>query len=385
MLAARAHLPDGRLGAGLARLEATCAHIMAAFAAAGASAVEPAALQPADLLLDLYGEDIRARAYVTQDPVGGELMLRPDFTVPVVRMHIAHGVEPARYAYCGPVWRQQEPGSSRPNEYLQAGFELFGAPDPAAADAEVFALFRGLAGEAAPVVETGDMGVLAGLVDGLRTAPHRRAALRRHLWRPARFRRLLDRFGAGHAAARAARAELLGALAGGGADALVAASGEPFGLRTAEEVAARLALLGEEAATPPLAAGEVALLEEVLAISAPMARALARLRDLAGEAPALGPAADRIEARMEALAARGIAPEALPFAASFGRTTLEYYDGFVFGLSARNRPDLPPIVSGGRYDGLARALGAAGGLPAVGAILRPEALIAAGSAPGGGA
>ncbi|MDC3265334.1 hypothetical protein OAU61_04555, partial [Planktomarina temperata] len=41
-------------------------------------------LQPADVLLDLYGEDIRARAYVTSDPLRGEQMLRPDFTVPVV-------------------------------------------------------------------------------------------------------------------------------------------------------------------------------------------------------------------------------------------------------------------------------------------------------------
>ena len=41
------------------------------------------------LLLDLYGEDIRARAYVTSDALRGEQMLRPDFTVPVVQMHMA--------------------------------------------------------------------------------------------------------------------------------------------------------------------------------------------------------------------------------------------------------------------------------------------------------
>ncbi len=39
-------------------------------------------------LLDLYGEDIRARAYVTSDALRGEQMLRPDFTVPVVQMHM---------------------------------------------------------------------------------------------------------------------------------------------------------------------------------------------------------------------------------------------------------------------------------------------------------
>ena len=91
--------------------------------------MEPAALQPADVLLDLYGEDIRARAFVTADD-GAELMLRPDFTLPIVRLHMEAGAEPARYVYCGPVWRRQEFGSDRPREYLQAGFEIFDARRP---------------------------------------------------------------------------------------------------------------------------------------------------------------------------------------------------------------------------------------------------------------
>jgi ATP phosphoribosyltransferase regulatory subunit len=374
VLAARAHLPDGRLGEGLARLKAETARLMDAFAAAGATAVDPAALQPADVLLDLYGEDIRARAYVVADPAQGEMMLRPDFTVPVVRMHMAHGAEPARYAYAGPVWRAQEAGSARPSEYLQAGFELFGGGDPAQSDAEVFALIRDLVGADAPLVETGDMGVLSAVVEALETAPHRRAALRRHLWRPARFRRLLDRFGAGHAAETAARAPLLQAVARDGAAAVIAEAGVEIGLRGADEIAARLDRLALEAATPPLSPAQVAGIEAVLAVSAPMAAALATLRGL--DVTGLGPACDRIEARMAALAARGIDAAGLSFSTSFGRTTLEYYDGFVFGFSAPGRADLPPIASGGRYDRLTRALGATG-IPAVGAIVRPEALLAA--------
>jgi ATP phosphoribosyltransferase regulatory subunit len=37
----------------------------------------------------------------------------------------------------------------------------------------------------------------------------------------------------------------------------------------------------------------------------------------------------------------------LPFEASFGRTTMEYYDGFVFGFLAPSRPDLPPVAPAG--------------------------------------
>ncbi len=46
--------------------------LTAHFMAAGAQPIEAGILQPADILLDLYGEDIRARAYVTGDPLRGE-------------------------------------------------------------------------------------------------------------------------------------------------------------------------------------------------------------------------------------------------------------------------------------------------------------------------
>ena len=90
----------------------------------------------------------------------------------------------------------------------------------------------------------------------------------------------------------------------------------------------------------------------------------------------LVPAVDRLAARLDRLAARGIEPAGLRFEASYGRTTLEYYDGFVFGASAPSRPDLAAIASGGRYDALTRALGGGRGIPAVGGIVRPEALVA---------
>ena len=78
-------------------IRARAAQLQIGFEEAGAVVVDPPLLQPADLLLDLYGEDIRARAYVTSDGVRGEQMLRPDFTVPVVQMHMREGAEPARY------------------------------------------------------------------------------------------------------------------------------------------------------------------------------------------------------------------------------------------------------------------------------------------------
>src|SRR6056297_4216263 len=103
---------------------AEAARLRGLFEAAGALPVETSVLQPAEVLLDLYGEDIRARAYVTSDALRGEQMLRPDFTVPVVQMHMEHGAEPARYTYAGEVFRRQEADPERANEDYQAGFEV---------------------------------------------------------------------------------------------------------------------------------------------------------------------------------------------------------------------------------------------------------------------
>ena len=72
------------------------------------------------------------------------MMLRPDFTLPVVQAHMAHGADPARYTYLGEVFRKQDHPGTRASEYLQVGFEVFDRSAPEAADAEVFALFATL-------------------------------------------------------------------------------------------------------------------------------------------------------------------------------------------------------------------------------------------------
>ncbi|MFO1210740.1 MAG: ATP phosphoribosyltransferase regulatory subunit [Amaricoccus sp.] len=377
MIADRAYLSGARIGGGLQRLEAEVARILTALGATGAMRVEPAALQPADVLLDLYGEDVRARAFVTGDD-GAEMMLRPDFTVPIVRLHMDAGAETARYVYCGPVWRRQDAGSDRPREFLQAGFEVFEAGDPAAGDAEVLALILDALGGAPVEVVTGDLGLVLAAIDALETSASRKAALRRHVWRPARFHALLHRFGDGHAAAQASRAELLAAQARGDVPALVAAAGAAVGLRAAEEVEARAAHLAAEAATPPLAPDQVEGLEAVLAVEGSATEALDALAALARRFAGLDAAVGRHAARLDALAGHGVAADGLRFEGSFGRTTLEYYDGFVFGALPRGRADLPPIASGGRYDALTRVLGRGRSIPAVGGIVRPEALLALG-------
>lgn len=340
--------------------------ILEAFRAAGAVEVAPDILLPADTLLDLYGEDIRARAYVTTDPVRGEMMLRPDFTVPVVQMHMAGGAEPARYCYLGEVFRKQDQGDTRPdrprdNEYLQAGFELF-SRDPDA-DAEVFALFHGILAPLSAEAVMGDMDILLDAVAGLPLSAQRRAALAHHVWRPGRFDRMLDRFS--HAAP--ARS--------------FAVNGAPWtGLRSREDMHARIARLNADAAEPPLPAIWRERLHRLFAIAGPAPAALDELRVLADHMPAIAEAVARLAGRLEAIAARGIDPETIRFDASHGRRTMEYYDGMTFSFTAPGRPGWPAVASGGRYDALTAVLGQgqgqSGAIPAVGGIIRPGLVVA---------
>ncbi len=54
-------------------LERQAALIMSVLIGAGCEAVAPAILQPADVFLDVVGEDLRARTYVFNDTEGHEL------------------------------------------------------------------------------------------------------------------------------------------------------------------------------------------------------------------------------------------------------------------------------------------------------------------------
>lgn len=351
----------------LATIRAKAAALKARFEAAGAVPVDCAVLQPAEVLLDLYGEDVRTRAFVTTDPVRGEVMLRPDFTVPVVQMHMAEGAEPARYTYAGEVFRRQEEHPERAPEYFQVGYEVFDR-NGAAADAEVFALFSEVLADYALRPVTGDIGILTAAVAGLETSAARRAALMRHIWRPRRFRALLDRY-SGRAAMPGSRAALLAA------EDPMCGAGPMIGLRDEDEILQRVEVLRQDAAEPMLSGEQVDLIDALLKVSEMCSFALEHLRDIAVDMPAILDAVEAFEARCDALAARGVDVTTLAFEAGHGRSSMEYYDGFVFGFYCPQRADWPAIASGGRYDALTRQLGRGREIPAVGGVIRPGLLV----------
>lgn len=370
------------------RTDARAEALASAFERAGYARVEPSVLQLAEPFLDLSGEDIRARMFLTTDAQGHEFCLRPDFTIPVSRDYLSSpdAARAAGFCYLGPVFRDR---AGQPPEFLQAGVESFARTDTAAADAEMIALGLEAAqhyGLQAPEIRMGDVGLFAALVEALELAPAWKRRLVKDFNRKADLAHDLERLTPGAANGKPDYQGVLAALAGSDpkaaralvTDLLSIAGISAVGGRSVGEIADRFleqAALGASASLP---ADKRALIERFLAIAGHPDDAAAQLRALAKDAgKALQPAIDLFESRTGFLAARGIDVRAIRFATSFGRG-LDYYTGLVFEL---HDPKVSgPVVAGGRYDGLLSRLGAALPIPAVGFSVWIERLAVAGAA-----
>ncbi|MBS7541012.1 ATP phosphoribosyltransferase regulatory subunit [Ancylobacter lacus] len=361
--------------------------LLALYGRAGFERVDPPVLQPADAFLDLSGEEMRRLMFLTADAEGRELCLRPDITLPVCRLYLAAGAAgPADYAYLGPVFRSSAPGG----EFLQGGIESFGRADREAADAEILALgleTAALWGVIDPVIRLGDVGLFAALLEALALPPGWRRRLTKDFARAgslgadlAVLRRRPDGGGV------TAHAGVLSALAGSDPEAahalvtdLLSIAGiSTVGGRTVSEIAERFLEQAASGEAEGLPAEKVALLEAWLAVEGEPDIAAARLRALAqGAGLRLDAALDAFEQRTHFLAAQGVEVGRVHFAAAFGRP-LDYYTGMVFELHPLNGTSEvePPLVAGGRYDGLLARLGAARDIPAVGFAVWPARLAA---------
>ncbi|KQK31093.1 ATP phosphoribosyltransferase regulatory subunit [Bosea thiooxidans] len=351
--------------------------IIALFAGEGYARAEPAILQPADVFLDLSGEDIRRRIFMTQDADGRDWCLRPEYTIPVALDHIASGsTEPAAYAYAGPVFRMR---TGEPGEFQQAGIESFGRADFSAADAEIMALTieaTAALGLKAPRIAMGDVALLGALLDGLAVPQGARRRLVRAVVQGRSGSEAVAALDPPAAEGDAAHAGLLKALEGQDPkaarvfveDVLSIAGISTVGGRSAGDIAERFLARAAERENP--VNGDVkALLEQVLAVSGDPDTASASLRALADQASLdLGRQLDAFDERTGFLAARGVDVGAIRFSAGFARN-LDYYTGFIFELHDSARGDGKPVAGGGRYDNVLGRLGAGRPIPAVGASL----------------
>ena len=381
-------------------LERQAALLLSVLMEAGCEAVAPAIIQPADVFLDVIGEDLRARTYVFTDPEGHELCLRPDLTVPTCRLYLAR--HPAsdvarRYCYNGSVFRFQPFGAdaSRPNEFRQLGFELIAEPDAEQSETDALRLvLTALAriGTFPYRVRMGDLGLFQALLGDLQMPDRGRQRLRAQFWRPEAFRSALARLTSEQPGSLAGLpVDLIGKLDAADpaaaencvADYLQTNGLDPIGARSVSEITAGLLAAIEDSKAEPIAAPTASLIESYLKISGPAPDACIELQAAIGKA---GPRSARAVAafarRLDLMTAAGIDATAIAFSAEFGRN-LEYYTGFVFDIVSPALGEKLPIAGGGRYDNLLHAVGAPRDVQAVGCAIHTERLLSAlnGSAP----
>ena len=345
------------------------------FLEAGFERTEPPILHPAAIFLDMSGEEVRRRLFLTADAAGEELCLRPEYTIPVCRAYLASDKAGriAEYSYLGPVFRAQ---GGQGGERTQTGLESFGRRDAEAADAEVFALALEAAtaeGGLPLAARLGDAGLFDSLLDSLKVPEVWRRRLRRGVARGRGLDAIFNRLSQGALAQPGVLAALESADHAGAKalveDLLAIAGIDAVGGRSAGEIADRFLEQAALKSGEPIEAENRAVLEAYLAISGDPDEAAIELRRLADSARLdLGSALDAFERRNGFIAARGVAIDEIRFSAAFVRD-FEYYTGFVFEAHDPGSPGAKTALSGGRYDGLARRLGATEDIPAVGAAI----------------
>jgi ATP phosphoribosyltransferase regulatory subunit len=255
--------------------------------AAGFERTEPPILHPAAIFLDMSGEEVRRRLFLTADAAGEELCLRPEYTIPVCRAYLSSDKagKIAEYSYLGPVFRAR---AGQAGEQTQTGLESFGRRDAEAADAEVFSLAMEAAtaaGGGALVARLGDAGLFDAMLDSLKIPEPWRRRLRRGVARGQSLEAIFSRPSQSALAQPGVLAALESADHAGAKalveDLLVIAGIDAVGGRTASEIADRFLEQASLRSGPPIEAAKRAVLDAFLGISGDPDQAAVELRRLA--------------------------------------------------------------------------------------------------------
>ncbi len=359
--------------------------LIALLEAAGYPRADAPLLQRADLFLDLSGEDIRRRLFLTQDAAGTEMCLRPEFTIPLcAKAVLMQGATPMRAAmsYCGPVFRHRQGESG---EFIQAGVESLGRTDAEAADAEILALAihaseklsGGSLAQAGTIVRLGDAGLINSVLDSLAVPAGMARRLRRRLasgkspaeaLSQASGAMGLDRYSGVMSALEGARSDAAQAFVG---DMLSISGVRAAGGRSAEEIAGRFLRKAQEGAGG-LDPDKADVLAKFLSIEGDPDSVASDIRRFCHtQGIDILPALERYETRIGFMAAQGIDLARITASAGFVRN-LDYYTGMVFEILPPGHETPKPLAGGGRYDTLLQRLGSHHDVPAVGFSLWVE-------------
>ena len=364
----------------------------------GYSCLETPILEPTELFLRKSGGELASRMYSFTDAGSNSVSLRPEFTAQIMRHYLEHSSEmqlPARWQYSGPVFRYEPSETDGTGQFTQVGAELLGSA-AILADVELLGLAAAVPaqlGITGSRLELADLDVLHSLLDSVGLSERARsfiigsvpllrqgreavpAAMERakrlnltglstteenHLGRA--VKELED---------EQARRVLKGLMQWSASDQL--------GQRDPEEVVERLLrkVRGTDDESSLKRGLEVA--SDLAGVRGEPGSAMEAVRAVLRDAGADTTPWDRLGEVLDLLSTEpGLAGTVeLNFGLVRG---LAYYNGLIFEIS---HPQWPSgLGGGGRYDGLARALGSPEPVPALGFAFNLEALLALAGGPG---
>ena len=345
--------------------------LLALFAQNGFAQTDATLLQSVDAFLDLSGEDIRKRLYLTSDTHGAELCLRPEYTIPVAQGYIAsqRQGQHAEFCYSGTVFRQR---NNEPGEFTQAGVESFGRADIEATDGEILKLgfeTSKIMGFKTPKIRIGDVSLIKTVLSALNVPAAQHRKILRSL---AANRPVADVFKAqstqpnGLSQYKGVVAALKGAEPDEARafvqDLLSIAGIQSVGGRSTADIATRF--LAQTDDTMPINEQSRLILDYFLSLEGNPDQVSINLRKMANEAKLdFNAKLDTFDARIGFIAAAGVDVASITCQTRFVRS-LDYYSSFIFEVESL----VPhkPVIAGGRYDTLLGRLGAANDIPAIG-------------------
>lgn len=374
------------------------------FAKSGYGPIVPPVIEQAEHFLDRSGEEMRRRLFIFTDPGGREVCLRPELTIPTVRLFTSRydlKTGPFRGYYIGPVFRYIGSDSALPavdsgpdlkaryTQFTQAGAELIGHGGPTA-DAEAVSLAcqaLGAAGVKNIVVSVSDISFLTTFIDGQRIADKWRTRLRSLATNPLNLAAFLhnnDRKANDPSRLTDAdrKTDLIKTLAGidssnrrDVAISMVSSmqGNDHFGSRTIDDIVSRTLELADAADDAGLPTDLVATLARLVSIQKP-------LREGLTEAGKIAEAADNTELlrlvgvwnrKADLMAAAGMDVDAVVLDLSLGRG-IDYYSSFLFKISAEVDDQSVRLCGGGRYDDLVQQLGSPHPAPGIGFAIDVE-------------
>ncbi len=358
--------------------------------------VDTPMLESTELFLRKSGGELASQMYSFVEPGGRRVSLRPEFTSAVIRLFIERAddmVLPVRWCYAGPVFRHDPRGADgSPRQFTQVGAELIGAAGPYA-DAEVMALAcQGLTGVGLQGLSlvVGDVGMVHELLRQFDISERARVFILRSMGELrdgsigrqavlAQARRL------GLLGESAPEADLTGAPQRQAARAdvhelarrvLANASSHPMGVRTPEEIQARLLWKLQATDAPERVERALEFATELAAIRGESATTLDAVRALLRKYDLNSGALASLEGLLDALASHSLDDVEVSLDMGLARG-LAYYSGLVFEVRHGAGRDESVVAGGGRYDGLVRALGGPRDVPALGFAYTLEHVAAA--------